>query len=41
VGRDHASPGLDSNSQPFYGPYDAQELVQRYGDELDVRVVPF
>ena len=41
VGRDHASPGVDSNGKPFYGPYDAQELVERFVDELGVRVVPF
>ena len=28
VGRDHAGPGNDSNGNPYYGPYDAQELVQ-------------
>ena len=27
VGRDHAGPGKDSTGKPFYGPYDAQELV--------------
>jgi len=41
VGRDHASPGRDSRGQPFYGPYDAQEVVARYQDELGVRMVPF
>jgi sulfate adenylyltransferase len=41
VGRDHASPGLDSAGKPFYGPYDAQDLVQSFGDELGVAVVPF
>jgi sulfate adenylyltransferase len=41
VGRDHASPGLDSTGRPFYGPYDAQELVERYSAELGVAVVPF
>jgi sulfate adenylyltransferase len=41
VGRDHASPGLDSNNKPFYGPYDAQELVERHSEELSVGVVPF
>jgi sulfate adenylyltransferase len=41
VGRDHASPGLNSKGQPFYGPYDAQELVERHRDELGVTVVPF
>jgi sulfate adenylyltransferase len=41
VGRDHASPGIDSQGNPFYGPYDAQELVQRFSEELGVRIVPF
>ncbi|HYY87934.1 MAG TPA: bifunctional sulfate adenylyltransferase/adenylylsulfate kinase [Chloroflexota bacterium] len=41
VGRDHASPGLDSLGRPFYGAYDAQELVARYQHELGVRMVPF
>ena len=41
VGRDHAGPGNDSKGRPFYGPYDAQELVQRFSDELGVGVVPF
>jgi sulfate adenylyltransferase len=41
VGRDHASPGVDSTGKPFYGPYDAQELVQRFSEELGVGVVPF
>jgi sulfate adenylyltransferase len=41
IGRDHASPGLDSTGKPFYGPYEAQELVQRFSEELKVGVVPF
>ena len=41
VGRDHAGPGNDSSGRPFYGPYDAQELVERYGEEVGVGVVPF
>lgn len=41
VGRDHASPGKDSKGQPFYGPYDAQELVKQFSDELGVSVLPF
>jgi sulfate adenylyltransferase len=41
VGRDHAGPGIDSSGNPFYGPYDAQELVEEYSDEIGVRVVPF
>ncbi len=41
VGRDHASPGLDSTGKPFYGPYEAQELVERFSDELGVGVNSF
>ena len=41
VGRDHAGPGSDSNGNPFYGPYDAQELMKEYRDELGVEMVPF
>ncbi len=41
VGRDHASPGKDSQDRPFYGPYDAQELVARHSEEIGVRPVPF
>ena len=41
VGRDHASPGLDSNGNGFYGPYEAQDLVKEHEKELGVRVIPF
>ncbi len=41
VGRDHAGPGKDSTGKPFYGPYDAQNLVQQYEDEIGMKVVPF
>jgi sulfate adenylyltransferase len=41
VGRDHAGPGVDSSGKPFYGPYDAQELVEKYEDEIGVAMVPF
>jgi sulfate adenylyltransferase len=41
VGRDHASPGLDSSGEPFYGPYDAQNLVAEYSEELEITPVPF
>jgi sulfate adenylyltransferase len=41
VGRDHASPGLDSRGRPFYGATDAQELVARHEAETGVRAVPF
>lgn len=41
VGRDHAGPGVDSSGKPFYGPYDAQELVARHEDELGIKMIPF
>ena len=41
VGRDHASPGLDSKGKPFYEPYAAHELVARFGEDIGVQVLPF
>ena len=41
VGRDHAGPGKMSDGTPFYGPYDAQDLVLEHEDELGIRLVPF
>ena len=41
VGRDHAGPGSDSTGKPFYGPYDAQELLAKHQSELGVAMVDF
>jgi sulfate adenylyltransferase len=41
VGRDHAGPGSDSSGNPFYGPYDAQELLAKHEEELGVKMVDF
>ena len=41
VGRDHAGPGNDSTGKPFYGPFDAQEMLGKYEEELGVKMVPF
>ena len=41
VGRDHAGPGNGADGKPFYGPYDAQEIVRRHQDELGIQMVPF
>lgn len=41
VGRDHASPGNDSQGRPFYGPYDAHDLVAAHAHELGVTPLPF
>ncbi len=41
IGRDHAGPGVDSNGEPFYPSPAARELVQKYEDEIGIKVVPF
>lgn len=41
IGRDHASPGKDSNDRPFYDPDEAQDLLARYSAELQVAPMPF
>ena len=41
VGRDHASPGVDSTGKAFYPPYAAQELLSEFSEELGVGVLPF
>lgn len=43
VGRDHAGPGKNSKGVDFYGPYDAQDLLAKFEDELagKIKVVPF
>jgi len=41
VGRDHAGPGNDSEGNPFYGAYDAQELLREHEEELGMAMVPF
>ncbi|KAI5464312.1 hypothetical protein BGZ63DRAFT_351695 [Mariannaea sp. PMI_226] len=41
VGRDHAGPGKNKNGKDHYGPYDAQHLVQKYQEELGIKMVEF
>lgn len=41
VGRDHAGPGKDASGKPFYGPYEAQEMLLKHQDEVGVQMVPF
>jgi sulfate adenylyltransferase len=41
VGRDHAGPGNGPGGKPFYGPYEAQELMRRHEAELDIAMLPF
>ncbi|CEP16488.1 hypothetical protein [Parasitella parasitica] len=41
VGRDHAGPGKNSQGVDFYGPYEAQDLVEKYKSEIGIEIVPF
>ncbi len=41
VGRDHAGPGKKPDGQPFYGPYEAQDLFRKHEKEMDISLVPF
>jgi len=41
IGRDHAGPGNNKDGNPFYGPYDAQELLEKYKDEIGIEMIPF
>ena len=41
VGRDHAGPGSDFSGKPFYGPYEAQQMMSRHEEELGITMVPF
>ncbi|MBL7047554.1 MAG: bifunctional sulfate adenylyltransferase/adenylylsulfate kinase [Candidatus Marinimicrobia bacterium] len=41
VGRDHAGPGVNSQGKPFYGAYDAQDLLIQHEEELGIKMVPF
>ena len=41
IGRDHAGPGNDQSGNPYYGPYDAQELVSKYEKDIGIKMVPF
>jgi sulfate adenylyltransferase len=41
VGRDHAGPGKRRDGRPFYGPYQAQEVLGRHAEEIGITMVPF
>jgi len=41
VGRDHASPGNGAGGEPFYGPYDAQDLLKKHEKEIGIEMIPF
>ena len=40
VGRDHAGPSYKKkNGESFYGPYDAHQLLEKYSDEIGLKVL--
>lgn len=40
IGRDHAGPSYKKkDGSLFYGPYDAQDLVAKYKDELKIQII--
>jgi sulfate adenylyltransferase len=41
IGRDHASPGKDSQGKPFYDPYAAQDLGKAHQAELGIKCLTF
>ena len=41
VGRDHASPGVGANGYPYYGSYDAQDLLKKHRKEVGIQMIPF
>ena len=41
IGRDHADQGLDSYGEPFYEPYEAQELVKQFETEIGIQMIKF
>ena len=41
VGRDHAGPGVNNKGEAFYGPYEAQDLLKKYENEIGIQIVPF
>lgn len=41
VGRDHAGPGNDAAGEPFYGAFEAQELLLEHQQEIGVKMIPF
>jgi len=41
IGRDHAGPGNDINNKPFYSPYESQDLIRKYENKIDIKMIPF
>ncbi|QWT19275.1 bifunctional sulfate adenylyltransferase/adenylylsulfate kinase [Bacillus sp. NP157] len=41
VGRDHAGPGRDRSGRPYYGPCQAQDLLEEHKGELGITIMAF
>ncbi len=41
VGRNHASPGNDSAGKPFYEPFAAQQLAEKFSKEIGIEIIAF
>lgn len=41
VGRDHASPGANSDGSTFYEPFAAQDLAKTHSSEIGVNIIAF
>ncbi len=41
AGRDHAGAGCDPSGKPYYGSEDACRMVEEFGGELGITLVPF
>ncbi len=41
IGRDHAGPGNNSQGQPFYDPFAAQDILREHQQEIGIEMVPF
>ena len=41
VGHDHASPGLDRHSNPFYDPKEAHRVTAALSTEIGITILPF
>ena len=40
IGRDHAGPSYKKqNGEDFYEPYEAQEIVKKYSDEIGIKII--
>lgn len=40
VGRDHAGPSSkNEKGESFYGPYDAHKLIEKYQDEIGIKII--